>query len=465
MQLTGPHPRSPRSASVRGHDDGAVTMLVAVLLAGGVLLGMAALTVDVGLIHAERRELQNGADAGGAGRRAAVRRRPRRATRARAGWRPRSPTATPTTTPRAGDRPSAERPSVPGCPARPGPTLTRCRARSRAGCRDGSRSRTATETTGGQTLLPPRSPGRSPATAATPAPRCAPAHERRGDAVVCAPRSPGDDLAVRVEPDDEQRRRATHRRRRTPTGYPTGYERAIYLHDTTRRQQLPGRTVGLGPPGRVRFARVGRLPATGQRHGLGRRRPGGLDGERRAAASSRHRRLRRRPDHDADLRRDQRSQRLQRQLPDRRLRRLLPHGYSHARRARRTPSPPGDRLCSGSDKCLYGWFTQALVPVGSLTGGGRGHPARRSGRRSHRIRATHRDAGTASHTKEHHAHDPSDRRGCSSPSSSRSSPAWPCSSTSGPPTPRARRAGGGQGYIAPRPSRPAPPCGRPWTTG
>ncbi|HEU5108772.1 MAG TPA: pilus assembly protein TadG-related protein [Micromonosporaceae bacterium] len=38
-------------------------MIVGVLLAGGVLLGMTALAVDVGLLYAEREELQSGADA------------------------------------------------------------------------------------------------------------------------------------------------------------------------------------------------------------------------------------------------------------------------------------------------------------------------------------------------------------------------------------------------------------------
>lgn len=49
---------------LRGDDRGAVGVLVAILLGGGVLLGMAALVVDVGQIYAERAELQNGADAG-----------------------------------------------------------------------------------------------------------------------------------------------------------------------------------------------------------------------------------------------------------------------------------------------------------------------------------------------------------------------------------------------------------------
>jgi hypothetical protein len=47
---------------VRG-DRGGFGALAAVLLAGGVLLGATALVVDVGRLHAERAELQNGADA------------------------------------------------------------------------------------------------------------------------------------------------------------------------------------------------------------------------------------------------------------------------------------------------------------------------------------------------------------------------------------------------------------------
>lgn len=48
----------------RGDDSGAVAVLVAVLLGGGVLLGMGALVIDVGLIAHEREQLQGGADAG-----------------------------------------------------------------------------------------------------------------------------------------------------------------------------------------------------------------------------------------------------------------------------------------------------------------------------------------------------------------------------------------------------------------
>ncbi|MBY8873681.1 hypothetical protein K7640_17755 [Micromonospora sp. PLK6-60] len=47
-----------------GGDRGAVAATVAVLLGSGVLFGMAALVVDVGLLYAERGQLQAGADAG-----------------------------------------------------------------------------------------------------------------------------------------------------------------------------------------------------------------------------------------------------------------------------------------------------------------------------------------------------------------------------------------------------------------
>jgi hypothetical protein len=48
----------------RGADDrGAVATMVAILLAGGVLLGLAAIVVDTGQLYVEREELQTGADA------------------------------------------------------------------------------------------------------------------------------------------------------------------------------------------------------------------------------------------------------------------------------------------------------------------------------------------------------------------------------------------------------------------
>jgi Flp pilus assembly protein TadG len=46
-----------------GDDRGAVAALVVILLAGGVLLGAGALVIDVGQLYSERAQLQNGADA------------------------------------------------------------------------------------------------------------------------------------------------------------------------------------------------------------------------------------------------------------------------------------------------------------------------------------------------------------------------------------------------------------------
>jgi hypothetical protein len=48
----------------RPGEQGAIGVLVAVLVAGGVLFGMGALVIDVGQIYQNRAELQNGADAG-----------------------------------------------------------------------------------------------------------------------------------------------------------------------------------------------------------------------------------------------------------------------------------------------------------------------------------------------------------------------------------------------------------------
>jgi Flp pilus assembly protein TadG len=52
-----------RLISVRDGDRGAIAMIVAMLFGFGVLIGLAALTIDVGNINADRRQLQNSADA------------------------------------------------------------------------------------------------------------------------------------------------------------------------------------------------------------------------------------------------------------------------------------------------------------------------------------------------------------------------------------------------------------------
>src|SRR5690349_18918245 len=47
----------------RDSEHGGVAAVVAVLTAGGVLLGMGALVIDIGRLYVEREQLQSGADA------------------------------------------------------------------------------------------------------------------------------------------------------------------------------------------------------------------------------------------------------------------------------------------------------------------------------------------------------------------------------------------------------------------
>ncbi len=48
-----------------GRDEGgAIAVLIAVLIGGGVLTGMGALVIDIGQLYVERAQLQNGAEAG-----------------------------------------------------------------------------------------------------------------------------------------------------------------------------------------------------------------------------------------------------------------------------------------------------------------------------------------------------------------------------------------------------------------
>jgi Putative Flp pilus-assembly TadE/G-like len=69
LKLTGPMRKLCCASSARlrhDHQDdtGAVGILIAILIGGGVLLGFGALVIDVGQIYAERAQLQSGADAG-----------------------------------------------------------------------------------------------------------------------------------------------------------------------------------------------------------------------------------------------------------------------------------------------------------------------------------------------------------------------------------------------------------------
>jgi hypothetical protein len=136
-------------------DRGAVGVLVGSLFATGVLLGMAALTVDVGMIYQERAELQNGADAGSIAVAKTCVPTPSNP----------SPLCDPGTAANYADLNSkdgvsavtlvcGQGPGLSSCPAPSGPPLVQCPSAPPAGTNYVD-VQTATKTTGGSTLLPP----------------------------------------------------------------------------------------------------------------------------------------------------------------------------------------------------------------------------------------------------------------------------------------------------------------------
>lgn len=226
--------------SMRGRDEGAVATLVAVLLAGGVLLGLAAVTVDVGLIYAERRELQNGADAAALGVALDCASLPCDVTPGgRAGQladaNAQDAASRVTTVCGAGGGTGA-------CPTNTGPPLTHCLGTVPSSATGWVEVRTATETAGGATLLPPqfaRALAGNGAYAGTEVAACARA----------AWGPPGGAAVFPVTISScEYRAYATSGLAPAPpyssSGYPSTYEHKIYLHET--RGAAP---CSPGPPG------------------------------------------------------------------------------------------------------------------------------------------------------------------------------------------------------------------------
>jgi len=143
----------PMMRLVGADDRGAVGALVGMLLATGVLLGMAALTVDVGMVYQERAELQNGADAGSI----AV---AKTCVVGTSGCTPvsaanyanlNSKDGVSAVTLVCGHDPKGV---LSSCPAPSGPALVNCPSAPSAGTNYVD-VHTATETTGGSSLLPP----------------------------------------------------------------------------------------------------------------------------------------------------------------------------------------------------------------------------------------------------------------------------------------------------------------------
>ncbi len=137
------------------HDGGAVTILLALLLGGGVLLGMAALTIDVGTLFSERRELQNGADASalavaqGCARASACDTSSGGVAAQYANSNAKDAAANVTTVCGSGVV------GLSGCSANTGPQLTRCLGTVPSAASGWVEVRTATRTAAGSTLLPP----------------------------------------------------------------------------------------------------------------------------------------------------------------------------------------------------------------------------------------------------------------------------------------------------------------------
>jgi Flp pilus assembly protein TadG len=149
-----------RLARIRGieqgtGEDGVIAVMVAVLFGLGVVLGMAALTVDVGTIYSERRQLQNGADA------AALAVAQDAAKNCSTGICVPSSRAQTYANNNSGDGVSsvveicgAGWSAVSGCSTQTTPAITQCPSVP-AGTTKWVRVRTATMTSGGSTLLPP----------------------------------------------------------------------------------------------------------------------------------------------------------------------------------------------------------------------------------------------------------------------------------------------------------------------
>lgn len=369
MQLTA---RFHRGGVLRGRDDGAASMLVAILLAGGVLLGMAALTVDVGLVHAERRELQNGADA------AAL------AVAQQCAVGPTCDTSTGGLANTYADnnaRDSASRvttvcgsgPSVPSCPAASGPTLSRCPSSVPGGLQGWIEARTATETGGGQTLLPPRfarALSGNSGYAGTEVRAC-------GRAAWGTPASATPALPVTISLCEWNKMTSNGTSFAPPPpyngSYPVAQERALYLHNTKGLTGCPAGPSGSDLPGGFGWLASSNCSATISATGwvddatglgvdkdcktaleqiIGTPEIGGLimvpiyvETNGLSGSNGRYR-----IDGFAAF---------------------YLTGYALPGATQKSVASNSD-LCKGSDKCLYGWFTKALVPVGSLTDGGSG---------------------------------------------------------------------------------------------
>ncbi len=363
-RLIGRGPRRHRD------DTGAAATLVVVLLSSGVLLGMGALSVDVGQLYAERRQVQNGADA---------------AALAVAVSCAASPTcdtstggdATTIASANANDGAAAVQtvcgaghPSLSGCSGGAGPTLTQCPAPP-TGVEGWVRVRTATSGAGG-TLLPPAF-----AQALAGNAGYAGAQVR-----ACAQAAWGSPSSIRTSPLifsvcewDAATAGGTSFAPPPPyPPYPAG-QVALTLHTTTDDGTCPGGGGGAYAdlPGGFGWLDGGAgcevQVSTG---GTAAAKPGVSSGACVDAVASRVGTVLYLPVFsDAWGNGANGTYRVAGFAA------FYLSGYNlPGAHPNKVASPVGGHLCTGVDKCIYGWFTQGLVPAPATIGPGPGMGAR-----------------------------------------------------------------------------------------
>jgi Flp pilus assembly protein TadG len=347
-------------------DEGAVAIIAAVLFGLGVLLAMAALTIDVGSLYAERRQLQNGADSG------ALAVAQDAAKLCSTG--PCVPTSRAQTYANAnsGDGTSAVLEvcgagwsAVPGCTAQSTPAITQCPAVP-AGYTTWVRVRTATLTTGGGTLLPSwfaQTLAGNGGYSGTRVFACA-------QAGLGAPSELVATLPLTLSLCEWNAYTSTGNNFAPPppyTTYPLSYEHAIYFHDTTGAAHCNAGPSGADLPGGFGWLATGSgtcaadindqswvndstgnsipnncksvlptligttvfLPVYDNTNGLN-----GSNGSYHISGFAA----------------------------------FFLTGYSFPS-DKVASIASGTKLCNSSQSCVYGWFTKALAPVGGSVGG------------------------------------------------------------------------------------------------
>lgn len=364
---------APATATLASpRDTGAVATIVAVLLAGGVLLGMAALVVDVGLLHVERRQLQNGADSAALGV----------AMDCADGTCDTSTGGQAATLARANANDSAASvltvcgagaPALGSCVPQSGPPLTQCREPAAAAI-GWVRVRTGTATADGGTLLPPvfaRMLAGNAGYTGTQVGACAQAawgapalldgtvpitistcewNTATANGAVYAPAPPyppypsSGEVALKLHTTSEVGTEACAGVGGAGANLPGGFgwldaDPACTVADIDAGGWV-GADTGVGAAGcaGTLTASVGKvvyLPVFDQATGTG------TNGNYHVLGFAA----------------------------------FYLSGYSiPGAHPNKWPSPVGGHLCSGSDKCIYGWFTQDLVPNSGALGGDPANP-------------------------------------------------------------------------------------------